>query len=549
MRIKLTANRYAFVFGILATTWSGLSTNSVLAQKGQVENWPTSESETMSSLQQARELLNRTWEAHAADTTRDICASFTGRLRVAGARWAPNAMREYTIEGDYRQSAALGASYIQETYVRDWNDSLADDSWLLLTSDQGIQHSKVSGEVTTVDDDELAEKRTSTDDMCPITVLRRAMANGASLRLFQQESSNESAFSFIDIDDRMGDIYVDSNTHLIKRIESIEPHHREGDQIVRWEFAEYAEVDGIMLPDRVQFSKLRPDITSHSVVNLDWELQTPDESAFRPPAEHAAALEGQLPAVNFAAPQPSADDVATFVEIGKNIFALDLPERDSRTLVAVFGEYLVMLEAPVDPELVELTLGTLRSQFPDKPIRAVAFSHHHSHYMGGLRPYIAREIPIVTTAGNAALVQRMAEWPRQAEPDLQTIRQNDPIVEITANGSFTVFEDESMRLEVHEIGEFGTHTDEYQVFYFPQHQLLFAGDNVRQKSDSELPGFGKYANALLQAIEARKMDVQTVIQSWPIDGYTSSLSFDDLQEAKRIAERPTDESGNSKSGG
>jgi len=54
------------------------------------------------------------------------------------------------------------------------------------------------------------------------------------------------------------------------------------------------------------------------------------------------------------------------------------------------------------------SLAKIKETVPNKPIRYLVLTHHHSDQAGGFREYVAERATIVTTAGNKSFLKKAA---------------------------------------------------------------------------------------------------------------------------------------------
>jgi glyoxylase-like metal-dependent hydrolase (beta-lactamase superfamily II) len=153
----------------------------------------------------------------------------------------------------------------------------------------------------------------------------------------------------------------------------------------------------------------------------------------------------------------------------------------------------------------------------------VTFSHHHDDHAGGLRPYIAEGVTVVTTPKARAFVEHVAKATHTLRPDALSRSPRTPVIE-----TFTrkrVFTDGHMTVELHDVGP-TSHVDEIVMAYLPKEKLIFQGDLII------LPDRGQPApaNALTvefaKTIERLGLDVETIAG---VHGRVGTIA--DLREA------------------
>jgi glyoxylase-like metal-dependent hydrolase (beta-lactamase superfamily II) len=237
--------------------------------------------------------------------------------------------------------------------------------------------------------------------------------------------------------------------------------------------------------------------------------------------ERRVAIEGSASLADLAPPDsvrpmPPArtDTVAVTSALAPHVWAVDLPDVETRSLVLEFTDHLMVLETSSDVPHGERLKAAIAGLSP-KPVRRVAFSHHHPDYTGGLRPFIADTATVVCAQSNRAYVDEIAHWSFALDPDRLWKRRPGglvPLVDTLTAGRWR-HADAVNELVAIDIGEKSHHTDAYLVFWLPRAKLLFEGDlgwfdggsGVRASSRS--PG-------LLEAIDAAKLAPATLVQSW-----------------------------------
>jgi glyoxylase-like metal-dependent hydrolase (beta-lactamase superfamily II) len=230
--------------------------------------------------------------------------------------------------------------------------------------------------------------------------------------------------------------------------------------------------------------------------------------------------------------QPRRVPAARFSTLAPGVHEVVLHDADTRSLVVEFRDHVVLCETSVDNESAERLLAAIAQHLPGKPVRHVLFGHYHPHYTGGLRPVMARGAAVVAPPLGAAFAAEIAARPFRSPPDALAASGHTPVIE-TFQGART-FRDDTNELVAIDIGADSHHTDEYVVFHLPRQRLLFQGDLGWFAGPSGLTGSGERTRGLLRAIDARALDVVTVVQSWP----TRGLATLPLAELRALAAKP-----------
>lgn len=93
----------------------------------------------------------------------------------------------------------------------------------------------------------------------------------------------------------------------------------------------------------------------------------------------------------------SAHDLAPNVWLLENV-SHTTAQWSYNVLVVALDDGVLIAEAPVDSATTERVLEKVRELVPGKPVQYVVQRHHHSDHLGGIRPYVADGVTILTGA-------------------------------------------------------------------------------------------------------------------------------------------------------
>ena len=99
------------------------------------------------------------------------------------------------------------------------------------------------------------------------------------------------------------------------------------------------------------------------------------------------------------------------------------------------------------------------------------------------------------------------------------------------------FADDKMQLEIYHIGAQSAHTEDYLIYYFPEHKLLMEDDLAWINEEGPLKKAGPRQAGLYKAIADRKLEVEKIIQHWPVNSeykVKSEILFEELERSCRI---------------
>ncbi len=253
-------------------------------------------------------------------------------------------------------------------------------------------------------------------------------------------------------------------------------------------------------------------------------------------AERDTAADLSVPAPLPTADPPPAPGPAVVEPVAEGVFQVALAAEETRTLVVELASSLVVLEASLTVAAGERIVDALAARFPGKPIRYVLFGHHHPHYTGGLRAFAAAGATVLAPRAGARLAGALLRRRFALAPDRLARSGRAPRVEVFEGRR--IIEEGGVRIEAIDIGAASDHTDEYVVFYLPRQRLLFQGDLGWTATPDGGIRAGRRAAGLHAVIVDQRLDVQTLVQGWPVTGQPRSVSIAELRRALSRGERP-----------
>ncbi len=250
----------------------------------------------------------------------------------------------------------------------------------------------------------------------------------------------------------------------------------------------------------------------------------PPESLFAAPR----AFDTEPPEIDF----PTAD--VQLVKRAPGIWTADLDDIESRSMIVEFSDHVAIIEMAVGSANGERLVDAAKRQFPGKPVRYALFSHHHPHYLGGLRAAIAEGATVVTTPGNEAYVKEIASYPFTIQPDRLAGQPPRPVKVRTFTDRIELADATNQLIAIN-YGERSNHTQEFVIFYFPRQKLIFEAEQGWITVDGVLKATRRAAT-LTAWIAEQKLNVEQLIQSWPMRGEPAEVS---LAKLKELIPKPT----------
>jgi hypothetical protein len=226
-----------------------------------------------------------------------------------------------------------------------------------------------------------------------------------------------------------------------------------------------------------------------------------------------------------------------FTEVTSGVWLASMEDLDTRSLVVEFTDHLAVVEFAIGSPNGERLVDGIKTRWPDKPIKWALFSHHHPHYLGGVRALVAEGATVVTTPGNEALVRKMCAAPFTLRPD-RLARAPRPLQLQTFTGRFEL-KDASNQLVAIDIGARSTHTDEFVIFWLPKGYTLFETEQGWFGRDG-VQRAGRRAANLLKILADENLPAQRIVQSWPMRGTAPQMlrtAFEKLVDERAAASR------------
>ncbi len=320
------------------------------------------------------------------------------------------------------------------------------------------------------------------------------------------------------------------DTPALVGVERAYGHPRLGDVRDEIAYGPCVERAGLRVPETLALRKHQRDESWRAELRLQAVGAGEPAGALAAGAREAAGQAAREAAAQ-AAREAAGAAGSPLRPVRPGVFELASDEADARSLVVEFADFVVALEAPLTSAGGERMVDAIGARFPDKPLRYVLFGHYHPHYSGGLRAFVAAGARVVAPPGNARFAAELARLPFSRSPD-RLARAPRPALVEEFRGSWAI-EDATNRLEAHDIGAASEHTDEYVVFYLPRAGLLFEGDLGFFAGPGGGLRAGRRARGLLEAIEAKGLRVERLVQSWPLGGLPASLGFADWKALVR----------------
>lgn len=250
-----------------------------------------------------------------------------------------------------------------------------------------------------------------------------------------------------------------NDQNLVTKVQTWLPNPVLGDMFVetrlRGQYKDWG--NGVKFPTGFHQSIGVPPHPSYDITITDVKVNVP-----------GAAL--QVPDnVRQASAQPSR--VATR-EMGPGVWLLGGPYN---SMAVEFKDYVVIVEGPVDQERGEAVIAETRRLVPNKPIRFVVNTHHHFDHSGGLRPFGAEDIVVVTHESNFNYYEGVVFdlRPRAVQPDRLSMAPRQ-VHYVLVKDSHKI-SDGNQEMEIYHADQL-EHAEDMLLVYFPKLKIVYEAD-------------------------------------------------------------------------
>jgi glyoxylase-like metal-dependent hydrolase (beta-lactamase superfamily II) len=308
-------------------------------------------------------------------------------------------------------------------------------------------------------------------------------------------------------------VFFEPESKLLAGYEVLDTESMLGDVNAQYILADYKAVGGVTLPHKITIIKGGKPYS---------------EVQFKAAAVNDAAA----PEV-FAIPASADAEVDTAIAAGEYspVALTKVADRvyfaraySHNSMIVEFPTWLAVVEAAYTDAQSHSLARALQLQFPGKPIRYAAVTHHHYDHTGGVRTLASYGANIVAEKGHEPELRMIVESPHTNPPDpLETKRKANQTV-----GALEIFEkkmvisDGGQTLELYAITGI-PHVDPKVIAFVPTSGVLF-------QSDLFFPGLGAPASPdavhLLKSVRELKLRVTA-----NVGGHGGVGPFSELEKA------------------
>lgn len=308
-------------------------------------------------------------------------------------------------------------------------------------------------------------------------------------------------------------LYFDPASKLLTAYEVMDTETMLGDVPARYQLADYKDAGGVTLPHKITITKAGQPYS---------EVQFASATINDPAAVRVFAIPDAAQVEVDAAIAAGDYSPVTLVKVADGVTLARAYSHNS--MVVEFPTFLAVVEAPYTEAQSKTLLRLLSAQFPGKPIRYAAVTHHHYDHIGGVRTLAAAGATILVDQGHDPPLRAVLSAPHTNPPDELEARRkaSQPFGALEAfNGMKTITEG-TQSLQLHAILA-NPHVTPMVIAYVPSSRVLF-------QSDIWFPGLGIPAGPdaahLLKSVQSLGLRVDT-----HVGGHGGVGSHDELVKA------------------
>jgi glyoxylase-like metal-dependent hydrolase (beta-lactamase superfamily II) len=287
--------------------------------------------------------------------------------------------------------------------------------------------------------------------------------------------------------------YINSQ-NMVDRVETWVEHPIFGDMHVETMYSNYQDFGGLKAPTKI--AQRQQGMETFVAAIREARANPPDLAQLMtaPPAGGGVAAAAGRGGATDGSPAPAA--VAS-EKLADGVYRIT---GGYVALAVEFRDYVVVLEGGQNEARGLAIIAETRRVIPNKRIKYVVNTHPHFDHAGGLPPFAAEGITILTDDNNKYFLDAALSSPRTLVGDALARSHKKPKVEGVIEKM--VLKDDTRTIELHHVDKL-EHSDGMLIAFLPKEKILFTADfNVPAPGQAVSPSIA----TLVENLERLQLD-------------------------------------------
>ena len=327
----------------------------------------------------------------------------------------------------------------------------------------------------------------------PLTIVRTALDPATTLSTARTEG-NQNVVDILTVNGLKFTLVIDGTTKLPTRVVSMSDNTNLGDVAIETNFADYQDVNGLLLPARFT-TKIDKYVDKFTAADIRVTQQAIDGEVGDLAAPAAAAS-----AAPIVGPRPAN---VTVEVVAQGVWLL--AGRSHNSVLVEFGDHLTLIDAPQNDTQTLALIAKAKELQPNKPLTQLINTHHHFDHSGGLRAAVSEGLTVITHRDNESFYREAVTRPHTIVPD--ALATNPQPLRIETVDEEMVLKDDTRTVNLYHISG-SPHADGMLMVYFPGERLLVEADAYTPPPIA-LVHFG--ATNLLENVKKRNLRIDRIV--------------------------------------
>lgn len=267
-------------------------------------------------------------------------------------------------------------------------------------------------------------------------------------------------------------LYIDQKTSLINKSERVV-----GNFLVEYYFEDHKKVDGVLFPMK----------NSYTVDGDPAQTFTAKSYVLNKPLDEYLSIPGKFQLLD----PPLPRDMKTH-NLGDNVYWVT--QNFQNSLFVEFKDYVIMVGGLAG---VTQRIEEFRKSVPDKPIKHIVMTHHHSDHIGGSQEAFDAGMSFIAAEQHENVIREALAEEDRKSAKFEFVKDK------------RLFSDDSQRLEIIDMGP-TDHTEHFLLAYLPEQGVIFEADHMQIPDSGPVPYRTDNSAAIVETIQKHKMKVKHI---------------------------------------